>query len=382
MVKKILFFTGGSYVAGLEIVTLQLIKGLKERGYDVRCVVNGWNDGDFKNRLVNMGVPYYEVKLGWLYLTKPAWTLDTLINYPGAYSRCRKVIKEFKPDVFHFTSYHMALMLYPLIGKHSFFTLHDTQLPNRKHLFIYGLLNKRIKIFVAVSGLIHTTLEKMKIPSGKIRIIYNGVEDEGCPAGNDSESGNAVRFAIAGQVAEWKGHELLVKAAELLVKDGVQHFNIAIIGKNDNAYSEKLMAMIEEKKLVSFFTWRGFVRDRSAVYNGIDVVVVPSMSTASKYFEESFSLSTAEGMIRGLAVIASNKGGMKELIDHGQNGLLFTEGDPAALYACMKKVITNKELIPFLGANAITKARANFTDTVMTDRYIAVYNESHKLTNE
>ena len=47
MIKKILFFTGGSYVAGLEIVTLQLIKGLKDRGFDVRCVVNGWNDGDF-----------------------------------------------------------------------------------------------------------------------------------------------------------------------------------------------------------------------------------------------------------------------------------------------------------------------------------------------
>jgi glycosyltransferase involved in cell wall biosynthesis len=191
-----------------------------------------------------------------------------------------------------------------------------------------------------------------------------------------------VNFAIAGQVAEWKGHELLVKAAELLVKDGIRNFNISIIGKNTNAYSEKLVTIIKEKKLESFFTWRGFIQNRSAIYNGIDVVVVPSMSTASKYFEESFSLSTAEGMIRGLAVIASNKGGMKELIDHNQNGLLFTEGDAAGLYACMKNVIANKDMMTYLGANALIKARANFTDAVMTDKYISVYNESHTLTNE
>ena len=51
MRKKILFFIGGSYVSGLEIITLHLIKELKEKGNTVHCIISGWNDGVFKQKL-------------------------------------------------------------------------------------------------------------------------------------------------------------------------------------------------------------------------------------------------------------------------------------------------------------------------------------------
>jgi UDP-N-acetylglucosamine:LPS N-acetylglucosamine transferase len=143
------------------------MKGLKEKGYDVRCVVNGWNDGDFKNRLSKINVTCYEVKLGWLYLTKPMWTFDTLRNYPQAYRKCKKIIQDFNPDIFHFTSYPVAIMLYPLIGRNAIYTLHDTQLPTFKHLLIYKWLNKKIHTFVGVSNLISSTLENLKVTRRK-----------------------------------------------------------------------------------------------------------------------------------------------------------------------------------------------------------------------
>src|SRR5882724_8461670 len=104
--KKILFFIGGSYVSGLETVTLYLLRDLKENGYDLQCVINGWNDGVYKKKLDEIDVPFYEVKLGWLYLRKPLWTLDSLVNYPKAYFTCKEIIKSFKPDIFHFCGYH------------------------------------------------------------------------------------------------------------------------------------------------------------------------------------------------------------------------------------------------------------------------------------
>jgi hypothetical protein len=45
--KKILFCRWLLCVR-LEIATLHLLYGLKENGYDVRCMMNGWNDGVFK----------------------------------------------------------------------------------------------------------------------------------------------------------------------------------------------------------------------------------------------------------------------------------------------------------------------------------------------
>ena len=51
MKKKILFLTIGSYVGGLEIVTLHLIRQLKAEGHELKCLVTGWNDGAFIREL-------------------------------------------------------------------------------------------------------------------------------------------------------------------------------------------------------------------------------------------------------------------------------------------------------------------------------------------
>lgn len=368
MVKKILFFTGGSYVAGLEIVTLQLIKGLKERGYDVRCVVNGWNDGDFKNRLAMMNVPCYEVKIGWLYLTKPSWTLDTLLNYPKAYITCRNILKEFKPDVVNFSSYAMPVMLYPLIKSNSFYTLHDTQLPNRKHKVIYSLLKRKIGTFIAVSRHIADTLKNLQIPAEKIIVIHNGVAVPANMPLQEKENNDIFRFAIVGQVVEPKGHRVLIDAAEMLVQKGITNFTIAVVGNNQTAFGNTLAAIVEEKKLAPYFSWRGYQKDINNIYTHIDAVVVPSLCT------EAFSLATVEAMIRGLAVIASNKGGMKELIESGQNGLLFSAGDASELCSNMHALIADRSYANTLGKNAQKKAGENYTNDAMTAKYIAAFN--------
>ena len=368
MVKKILFFTGGSYVAGLEIVTLQLIKGLKDRGFDVRCVVNGWNDGDFKSRLAAMNVPCYEVKIGWLYLTKPSWTLDTLLNYPRAFLTCREILKEFKPDAVNFSSYAMPVMLYPLVKKNSFYTLHDTQLPNRKHRVIYQLLKRRIGTFIAVSGHIAETLKNLGVPAKKTLVIHNGVAVPALPGLPEKQPDNIIHFAIVGQVVEPKGHLVLVDAVALLVKQGVTNFHISIIGNNETGFGHTLAAVIEEKKLNSFFSWRGYVKDVDDIYRNTNAVVVPSLCT------EAFSLATVEAMIRRLPVIASNRGGMKELIDNGLNGLLFTAGSAEELSTSMLKIILDSDYANLLAMNAQIKASENYTNDAMTEKYISAYN--------
>ncbi len=370
MVKKILFFTGGSYVAGLEIVTLQLIKGLKDRGFDVRCVVNGWNDGDFKNRLAAMNVPCYEVKIGWLYLTKPSWTLDTLLNYPKAYLTCRKVLKEFRPDAVNFSSYAMPVMLYPLVKKNSFYTLHDTQLPNRKHRLIYQMLKRRIGTFIAVSGHIAETLKNLGVPAKKIRVIYNGVAVPVSAEGPENKTDRTVHFAIVGQVVQPKGHLVLVDAANLLVKKGITNFSISIVGNNETGFGRTLATVIEEKGLSSFFSWRGYVKEVNEIYRNTDVVVVPSLCT------EAFSLATVEAMIRRLPVIASNRGGMKELIDNEKNGLLFTTGNAEELCNSMVKIMMDKKYAAHLAKNAQEKALENYTHDAMTDKYILAFNNA------
>ena len=369
MKKKYLFVIGGSYVSGLEIVTLHLIKELKENGNQIRCVISGWNDGVFKNKLKELDVPFDEVKLGWVYISKPLWTLDTLIHWPAAYLAYKKILKNFNPDICHFCSYSTVLMLFPLLkNRNCVYNLQEPHAPTRKHLLIYRLLNKRIKIFTAVSQHIVQVLLALKIPREKIRLIYNGVPVLPGDVGQHSP-GSPVIFAIIGQVVSWKGHETLIDAVDILVNSSCKNFVVYIFGNDKNEYAGSLQKKIKNKSLESYFVWKGFVEKQDDIYRQVDVVIVPSLS------QEPCSLTILESLMRGKAVVASDRGGNIELIDHERNGFIFTATDAGALASCMSLLLKNEQLISAVGNNGHIQALQKYTATRMREGYDKVYME-------
>jgi glycosyltransferase involved in cell wall biosynthesis len=366
---KILVFIGGSYVSGLEISTLHLINSLKSDGHDVRCVINGWNDGVFKQKLDQYGIPWYELKLGWLYITKPLWTLDTLVHWPGAFWACRKILKEFEPDICHFSSYAAVIMIYPLLkGQNCVYNLQEPHLPTKKDLFIYRLLNKRITIFTTVSKKIVGMLVDLHVPEKKIRLIYNGVPL--IPEGPLKAPGRPVVFGIIGQIVPWKGHETLIDAVGYLAGSSSGEFLVCIFGNDKNEYAGKLRAKIAEKNLDRYFEWKGFVSDQAAIYSQVDVAVVPSLS------EEPCSLSILESMMYGKGLIVSDRGGNPELISHEETGFIFPAGNSRALARDMLPFLQDPGLISQMGHAASRKAKDKYTDTRMKDEYLIAYDES------
>jgi len=106
---RILFLVGATRVFGAEIAMLTVMRGLKKRGYEVHCITSRWSDGDFESRLKEEGIPFTSLKLGFLYLRKPLWTLDTLIHYPGALLGFYRVKRRFRPDFV----YHLSPRAHP-----------------------------------------------------------------------------------------------------------------------------------------------------------------------------------------------------------------------------------------------------------------------------
>lgn len=371
MPDKILLFCGGSYVSGLEIVTLHLIKGLKEKGYEVRCICNGWNDGNFKKRLEEIGIPYYEIKIGWIYIRNPLWTLDSLANYPRAYFACKKAIKEYNPDIFQFCGFGPPIMLYSLIGQKALYGLHETHHPSLKHRVIYRLLNKKIKYFTAVSNHIVNVLKKLDIPPHKIELIYNGIPPVPLREINHNTQleKNAVQFAVIGQVVLWKGHLVLLEAVERLIGNGISNFKILVYGNDSTPFATELKNLLFKKGVAEYFKWKGFVADQEVVYSECDVVIVPSLSA------EPCSLTIVESMCRGKAVIVSDRGGNPELVQDKINGLMFNAIKPLELSNCMEFLINNRAAIIAFGEAARQKADQHFSYLNMTESYIALYNK-------
>lgn len=361
---KVLFFLGGSYVSGLEVANLHLINELSVRNVEVHCIINGWNDGDIKNRLDQSGISYTEVKLGWVYLRKMAWTMDTLLHLRNARKRVRKLIHDWNPDVIHFCNYANVVMLFDIINRPSIFNLQEPHEPTFKHKLIYRLLPKRINTFTTVSNSIKKKMVALDIPEQKIEVIYNGIPAQ---ATRSKQIQDVVVIGIIGQVVPWKGHETLVKAAAELVSKGVTNFNISIFGNDQTDYATELKQLIETLHLATYFSWEGFEKQQEKIYDAVQCVVIPSVS------EEPCSLTIIEAMWNAKAVVASDRGGNIELIDHQENGLLFEAENHMDLSEKIQLLLGSTQTIARLGKEAYNKASSRLTATQMGAAYFTLY---------
>ena len=149
-----------------------------------------------------------------------------------------------------------------------------------------------------------------------------------------------LRFGFVGTIAEYKGVHVLVEAFEEIREPGVeleiwgdvevfQEYKARLLGLVRNP-AIKLKGRFENSKIAE-------------VLAGLDVLVVPSL-----WYENS-PLTIHEAWLAGLPVIASNIGGMAELVVHGVNGLHFKVGDAADLRAKIRELIADRSLVARLG---------------------------------
>jgi glycosyltransferase involved in cell wall biosynthesis len=77
----------------------------------------------------------------------------------------------------------------------------------------------------------------------------------------------------------------------------------------------------------------------SSVYEDIDALIVPSL-----WYENS-PIVILEAFANSVPVVASNLGGMAEMVDHETNGLLFTPDDPISLHAQIERIAADRALL-------------------------------------
>ena len=90
-------------------------------------------------------------------------------------------------------------------------------------------------------------------------------------------------------------------------------------------------------------------------------------------FSEGISIAVLEGMAMGLAVVASDVGGMREMLSDGAEGLLVPPGDPAALCHALERLAGDPALRAALGARARARVEERFSLSAMTVSYIEMY---------
>lgn len=203
-------------------------------------------------------------------------------------------------------------------------------------------------------------------------VIYNGIE---IPKGSNPDKINLgfpvdnIVISLVGRISSWKGQQLLVSAFVILAK---KHLNIKLVflgsaPLNQEHFEISLKNKIAENKLQEHVVIFPFQKEIAKFWNSIDIAVVPSTEP------EPFGLVAAEAMLAKKPVIASNHGGLAEIVIDDVTGFLVEPNDAIALAEAISKLIDNPELRTQFGKKGHERVINEFSIERHVDQFEAIF---------
>ncbi len=359
-----LFFPGGSYIGGMEIVVQGLMTQLNEMGHRTLAVVSGWNNGDYPTRLTASGLSFEEVKLGRFYRSRPLWTLDTLRNLPRAALKLRRLAREFRADSAIYPDPQLLLIGSLILPKLQNVLYEHNDLSNVRRTPGMKMIDARLDRIVCVSHFVAAGVRNAGFEPKKIAVVHNGIV---LPANLPLPSGDQpARLGIVGQVLPRKQHLMLVRALGILrARRPSIAFRLKIIGNADGQYAQEVKELVRQLKLGDVVEWPGFFANRDDIYRELDVVVAPAI-------DEPFGTTILEAGAYGLPVVAARSGGFPEMVLDGTTGLLFDIAELDSFVGALEKLITDSSLRDRLGCAGRNHIGQVFSIERMATRFAEV----------
>jgi glycosyltransferase involved in cell wall biosynthesis len=225
--------------------------------------------------------------------------------------------------------------------------------PLHKGIFTLLKYNWGVDCIVAISESIRQQMQ-LRVPGSKIRTIYEGIDLSGAPRRNRTETRKPGEPAVVGTVAHLspeKGTKYLVEAASL-IPNVQERFRFVIVG--DGVCLNELKEMAQSKGVSDIFDFAGFRSDTFQYMRSFDMFVLPSLS-------EGLSSAILEAMANSLPVVATNVGGIPELVYDEENGLLVAPANSAALAIAIQRLAQNPEESIRMGLRGRERIEKQFT---------------------
>ena len=237
--------------------------------------------------------------------------------------------------------------------------------------FINKLINKKIlnsaDAVVAISNQIESYLiDEIKIGGKNVHLITNGIDiDRYCCKKNKESSRK--RFGIdssdfvIGVVANLrpeKNHKFLISTFSAMSR---KFLNLKLVLVGLDRMNGEIQKFAAESSAYDRILFLGMQKDIPDVLSTFDVFCLPSLY-------EGLPLSILEAMAAGIPVVGSDVMGINEVINNGQNGLLFPLGDAPMLSKALEYLIKDKDLRDKLCTSAKKYVNENyFLDDKVTE---------------
>jgi len=211
------------------------------------------------------------------------------------------------------------------------------------------------------------------VPKEKMRLIYRGVDLGKYPYYPDKYNVAKDPFIVIniGRLTPLKGQDDFIKAMKkVLEKKQAEAWIVGSRKKRRMDYLGKLKGLAKNLGIEKQIKFLGLRYDVEKLLKKADCLVLSTVT------QEGFGRTIIEAGATGTACLGSKVGGIKEIIEDGETGLLFPPRDPKKMAEAILKMLGNIELRRKCSRNLRKKVEKRFTLDEMARQTLAVYKEA------
>ncbi len=365
---KVLHLTTVSGIGGAERMILDVVEHIDKVRFAM-AVASLYGGGPLRDRAQALHVPYYDLDF----------------HHPVRFcSGLRALLRQERYDLIQLHGDTAEVVVRPLASRWGtgsvISTVHGiASFSSRVRNMLLRMHSRKVDHFVSVSGFGRQLLmEKRGVAAERITVIHPGMA---VPGPHDALRREAIRRELhiapdelmvltVANLRTLKGHITILEAAAQMQGAIKTVFVFAGEDRSDGEVAREAESLGVQQAV----RLMGFQKNVYDYLNAADLFLLPSQS-------EGLPLSILEAMAMGVPVIATPVGGIPEIINDGEQGLLVPPRDAAAVAAALRRLAADKPLRAALGQGGRDRIAAKFSlhgmITQYQDLYQRLYDDKH-----
>jgi len=340
--------------SGIGSHSIELALSLRKKGH--MAVIGCAQEVNVRHHAEKLGIPLRKIRLKNLMDIRAIFKIMQVVFKDDIELIIANLGKEYWPATF----------VAKILGRKIIVIRHQT---NRLKKITCWLLATQVDRVVAVSGAVADSLIAGGVPFEKIEVVHNAINIERFDP--LSVDGNGVRkelgigendivIGTAGRLCPEKGVTELLHAANSLIQEKRP---IKLIFAGDGPSKSELMKEAKRLSIHDRVIFLGLRKDMERIYAAIDIFVLPSTC------REAFGMALIEAMAMKKPVVATEVGGIPEIVRDGVDGILVSPGDPNAIAAAVARLIDDRDLSGKIAREGQKTVERRFSDKAMGNTF-------------
>ncbi|MDD5136466.1 MAG: lipopolysaccharide heptosyltransferase II [Candidatus Omnitrophica bacterium] len=344
-------------IGGVETGTIDLAKYLVSRGHKAITISSG---GRLVRELDAIGARHYNLPIG----------KKSLINIIRMIKEVCEIIRREDIDIVHARSRVPALIAYIACKASNKAFLTTAHGYYRKHLMSEAMGWGKY-VIVASNIMAKHMVNNFKVPYDRIRLIPRGVDLEWFTFRDPSAHSPAgFTVGMVSRITPLKGHADFVRAIAILNRQ-IPNLHAVIVGEAPKSkYKEDLELLIRRLGLSNTIEFLSATNDVPNVMKKLDVLVSATITP------EAFGRVIIEAQASGVPVVATQVGGVVDIIEDSKTGLLCSPQNPKDMAEKVLKLYKDRALWMNLAIGSRRHVESYFNLEKMMEKTLAVYEEA------